>query len=183
VVDTKPLRVAADPDVALTEVERRRMFDMAMELHDLQRRTTDVNTALTALNRQMPDISKTLASRSDLPPDVKTSFGAVEKGLVALTTKFAPPTTGRFGGGGGGRGAAGDNPITRLALAKNGLMGGMPVTAQTHDAYKRSKTDVPKAIEEANAFLSRAQMLSSVLAKHNITLTVPQSYSRSTTTQ
>ena len=30
-VDTKPLRVNADPEVVLTEVERRKLFDMAME--------------------------------------------------------------------------------------------------------------------------------------------------------
>ena len=31
----------ADPEVALTEAERKRMFDMAWELHDLQGRSVD----------------------------------------------------------------------------------------------------------------------------------------------
>ena len=52
-------------------------------------------------------------------------------------------------------------------------MGGMPATAQTLDAYKRAKTEVPKALEEAQALLSKLQTLSTSLAKHNITLTVP----------
>jgi photosystem II stability/assembly factor-like uncharacterized protein len=175
VVDTKPLRVAVDPEVSLTEVERKRMFDMAMELHELQRRVGDINTMIAALNRQMPDVSKTIAGRADLPPDVKTSFEAVDNELIELTAKFAPPAGGRGfggGGGGGGRGAVADNPVSRLAQAKNGLMGAMPATAQTTEAYKRSKTDVPKAIEEAQGFLSRAQALSGMLAQHNITLTV-----------
>jgi hypothetical protein len=160
--------------VSLTEAERKRMFDMAMELHELQRRVGDVNTMIAALNRQMPDVSKTIAGRADLPPDVKTSFETVDNELIELTAKFAPPAGGRGfgGGGGGGRGAAADNPVSRLAQAKNGLMGGMPATAQTTEAYKRSRTDVPKAIEEAQAFLSRAQALSGMLARHNITLTV-----------
>jgi hypothetical protein len=175
VVDTKRLRVAVDPEVSLTEVERKRMFDMAMELHELQRRVGDINTMIAALNRQMPDVSKTIAGRADLPPDVKTSFEAVDNELIELTAKFAPPAGGRGfggGGGGGGRGAVADNPVSRLAQAKNGLMGAMPATAQTTEAYKRSKTDVPKAIEEAQGFLSRAQALSGMLAQHNITLTV-----------
>ena len=80
---------------------------------------------------------------------------------------------GRRRAAGGGRGGAADSPIARLAQAKNGLMGGMPATAQTLDAYKRAKTEVPKTLEEAQALLSQLQTLSTSLAKHNITLTVP----------
>src|SRR5262249_3972272 len=32
-IDTKPLRVTEDPEVLLTQLERKRMYDMAMELH------------------------------------------------------------------------------------------------------------------------------------------------------
>ena len=53
-IETRPLRVMADPEVSLTEVERKRMYDMAMEMHDLQRRVSDVNSAFTAVNRQIP---------------------------------------------------------------------------------------------------------------------------------
>ena len=171
VLDTRPLRVAADPEMSLTEVERKRMYDMAMEMHDLQRRVTEMGNTISALNRQMPDVSKTIEGRTDLPPDVKTSFEAVDRQLLELTSKFAPPAGGR-GGGGGGRGGAADTPVGRLAQAKNGLMSGIAITAQTTDAYKRSKTEIPKTLEEANAFLTKVQMLSSALGKHNITLTV-----------
>ena len=41
-IETKPLRVMADKEVVLTEAERKRLFDMAMELHGLQRRANDV---------------------------------------------------------------------------------------------------------------------------------------------
>ena len=33
-IETKPLRVDDDPEVVLTAVERKQMFDMAMEMHD-----------------------------------------------------------------------------------------------------------------------------------------------------
>ena len=42
-VDTKPLRVIDDPEVVLTSVERKRMFDMAMEMHALQPRVTEAS--------------------------------------------------------------------------------------------------------------------------------------------
>ena len=63
--------------------------------------------------------------------------------------------------------------VARLNQAKNGLMGGMPATSPTLDAYKRSKAEMPKALEEAQALLAKVQAFSAVLAKHNITLTVP----------
>src|SRR5262245_34336947 len=44
-VDTKTLRVTDDPDVQLTQVERKRMFDMAMELHTLQPRVQEAGSA------------------------------------------------------------------------------------------------------------------------------------------
>ena len=53
-IETRPLRVMADPEVSLTEAERKRMYDMAMEMHDYQRRVSDVNSAFTAINRQIP---------------------------------------------------------------------------------------------------------------------------------
>ncbi len=100
-IETRPLRVMADPEVSLTEAERKRMFDMAMEMHDLQRRVSDVNSAFTAVNRQIPAIQKTIEGRSDLPADVKSSFESVDKSLLEMTAKLAPPAGGRGGGGGG----------------------------------------------------------------------------------
>src|SRR4029453_9993491 len=73
VADTRPLRVVGDPDISLTEVERKRMYDMAMELHDLQRRVTEVNNAFSSVRSQIPAVSKSLEGRSDLPADVKPS--------------------------------------------------------------------------------------------------------------
>ena len=45
-IDTKPLKVMSDPEVVLTEGERKKLFDMAMELHDLQRRATEAATGI-----------------------------------------------------------------------------------------------------------------------------------------
>ena len=70
-----------DPDVVLTSVERKRMFDMAMEIHALQPRMTDASAAHAALTRQMTDLTKSIGDRSDVPADVKTSFDAFNKEL------------------------------------------------------------------------------------------------------
>ena len=97
-IETKPLRVMADAEVALTEVERKRMYDMAMEMHELQKRATDVQNALRPLNTRMTELAKEIAGRNDLPADVKATFEAFNKDLAAFAPKFAPAL--------GGRGAA-----------------------------------------------------------------------------
>ena len=53
------------------------------------------------------------------------------------------------------------------------MMGGMWPTAASMKAYTDTKAELPKAIADANAMFARAQTLSSELAKHSLTLTVP----------
>jgi len=99
-IETKPLRVAADPEVALTPIERQRMFAMAMEMHELQKRATDVQNALRPLNTRMAELVKEIAARNDVPADVKAAFEAFNKDLTAFAPKFAPAAFGRGGGAG-----------------------------------------------------------------------------------
>jgi hypothetical protein len=171
-IETKSLRVAADPEVVLTDAERKKLFDLAMEMHDLHRRATDLGNALMPFNTRLGELAKELEGRTDLPADVKAMFDSVSKEVSALVPKFAPPAGGRGGRGGGGGGAA-DNPVVRLGTAKNGLMAGMWPTQQTMTAYADAKAQMPKLIADANAVFGRASALSGALAKLGITLTVP----------
>ena len=168
-VDSKPLKVVDDPEVALTSVERKRMFDMAIEMHDLQKPVTDAVAAQQSLSRQMTEIADAIGKRSDVSADVKSKFEALQKDVAALAPRLTPPQ----GRGGGGRG--GDNPsvVARLGQAKNGLMGGMPVTEQTTRAYTEARVQGPKASADLNAILARAATVSTALARYNLTLTVP----------
>jgi hypothetical protein len=172
-VDTKPLRVNDDPDVLLTSAERRKNFDLAMELHAMQPRITDVGAAHGSLTRQMNELTTAIAGRSDIPADVKASFDAFNKELTALAPKVALPQGGRGGGGGGGRGNN-ESLSAKLGQAKNGYMGGMTPGDQTVRAYTEVKAQTPKAIADLNALIAKAATLSSSLAKYNLTLTVPE---------
>jgi photosystem II stability/assembly factor-like uncharacterized protein len=171
-VDTKPLRVLSDPEVVLTESERKKLFDMAMEIHTLQVRAAEAANELTPFNARLAELAKEVAERNDIPTDVKTSVETLGKDVAALTPKLTAPAA--FGRGGGGRGGAADSPIARAGQAKNGLMGGMWPTEQTMKAYADAKAQLPKAIAEANAAFSRGATLSSSLAKFNMALTAPE---------
>jgi photosystem II stability/assembly factor-like uncharacterized protein len=178
-VDTKSLRVVDDPEIVLTSAERKKLFDMAMEMQDLQKRGTETGNALTPLNAKVTELASQISGNAGIPADVKASFDQFGKDLAAIAAKFAQPAGGRgFGGGGGGagagRGGAGaESVMTQVAQAKNGLMGGMWPAEQTTKAYTEAKMKVPKAIADANALIAKAQALSTELAKYNVTLTVP----------
>ena len=166
IVETRPLKVMADPEVVLTDAERKMLFDHAMELHALQARATEVANRLAPINQQTQAATKAIAARSDVPADVKAQFEAFSKELAAVMPKFITP------GGGGGRGGGPPSPnvLTRIGQAKGGLMGGMMPTEATMKAYADAKTMTPAAIAEANAVLAKAPAVSAALAKHNIKL-------------
>jgi hypothetical protein len=175
-VDTKPLRVLDDPEMALTSVERKKLFDMAIEMQELQKRGADVVNALTPLNTKVTELANQVSESTDIPADVKASFDQLRKDLTGMMPKFVQQGGGRGGGGaaaGVGRGgAANDNVMAQVAQAKTGLMGGMWPGEQTIKAYNDSKAKMPKAIAEANALIATAQTLSTALTKYNITLPV-----------
>jgi hypothetical protein len=132
-VETKPLKVVADPDVALTAIERKKLYDMAMEMHDLQRVATDISGALTPLNTRMGEIGKEIASRNDIPADVKASVDGFTKELAAVMPKFAA--------GGGGRGGqpspaatAGQAGAGAAATAGQAGAGAAPAAGQAGQA-------------------------------------------------
>ena len=92
------------------------------------------------------------------------------KDVAALTPKLVAPAGGFGRGGGGGRGGAPDTAIARAGQAKNGLMATLWPTEQTMKAYADAKSDLPKAIAEANAAFARGATLAASLAKFNVTL-------------
>ena len=169
-IDTKPLRINEDPEVVLTAVERKRMYDQAMEIHALQPGLTDATTAHAALTRQLADVTTSIKDKSDVPPDVKASVESLTKDVAALAPKLAVPAGGR--GGGGGRGNT-DSLAAKLGQAKNGLTAGMSPADPTVRAYTEVKAQTPKAIADLNAAIARATTLAATLAKHNVSLTVP----------
>jgi len=168
-IESKPLRVNEDPEVVLTAVERKRMYDQAMEIHALQPSINDATAAHTALTRGLADATTAIAGKSDVPADVKATVEALTKEVGALAPKLAAPAGGR---GGGGRGNN-ESLSAKLGQAKNGLTAGMSPADPTVRAYTEVKAQTPKAIADINAVIAKASALSTTLAKYNVTLTVP----------
>jgi photosystem II stability/assembly factor-like uncharacterized protein len=170
-VDTKPVRVGMDAEVALTPIERQKMFDLAMEAHGLQRQATDVANAFRPFYTRMAEIVKELAGRQDVPADVKASFEALNKDVAAIAPKFTPPVF-RPGQGFGGQQPT-EYLVNRLGQVKNALMATMWPTAQTLDTLAEVKKQLPKAVADLNAVYTKAAGVAKALEAHKITLKVP----------
>jgi photosystem II stability/assembly factor-like uncharacterized protein len=170
-IDSKPVRVNEDPEVILTAVERKRMFEQAMEIHALQPRLIEASTAHAALTKQLADATTAIAAKNDVPADVKASLEALTKEVAGLAPRIAAPAGGR-GGGGGGRGQN-ESLQAKLGQAKNGLTAGMSVADPTVRAYTEVKAQTPRAITDLNAAIAKAVTLSGTLARYDVTLTPP----------
>jgi hypothetical protein len=182
-VDSRPLKVVADPEVALTPTERSKLFDMAMEMHELQGVANQLSAALTPLGAGVAAIAKEIAGRSDIPADVRASVESFASDLGPVAARFAAPAGGRGGppspaasagqAGGGGAVMPQVSLAARIAQAKNGTMGGLWPTAQTLGAYEEAKALSPKAFVEANGVIARASALSGVLMATAVVAYIP----------
>jgi photosystem II stability/assembly factor-like uncharacterized protein len=172
--DTKALRVAGDPDVALTDAQRKQLYDMAMEMHELHKRTADATAGLASLNRQITQLATDLAGKTDIPADVTAAFESLKTDAAAMTPKLPVAAAAAGRGGGFGRGAADTSVVGKISQAKNALTGGMWPTSIAMKAYADAKAEAPKALSDANALFARAAALSTSLAKYNLKLDTPK---------
>jgi len=190
VLDSKPLRLVMDPEVQVTEAQHRRWFEIASDLHEQQRRATELVAPLTALFAQMPDVTQRV-NASSAPAAVKTQFESFSRDLEAVRVKFGvttPPDPaaagaggrggrGGGGGGGGGRGGGGgdddQNVLGRAGTVKGAIQGiwETPSAAMVR-RYEEVRAALPRAVTEANAVLTRATAVSQALRAHDITLDV-----------
>jgi len=173
-VETKPLRVVGDPEVVLTEAQRKTLFDQAMEMHELQKRANEAAAGVASLNRQITQLSTEMASKSDIPADVKSSFDALKADVTALAPKLPAAAAGGRGGGGGGRGGPDASLTGKINQAKNGMMAGMWPTSTTLRAFTDAKAEAPKVLSDANAAFAKAAAVSTSLAKYNLKLEAPK---------
>ena len=186
VVETKPLTIVMDPQVQLNGDARKRYNALLMELHMMQRQGADMATQLTTVNGELAKVAPKVDS-STAPAAVKAQFAVLRKDFDTLRQKFGvgAPALGTFGfaggggggGGGGGRGgaaAAPGNVLGQLSAVKGSIMS---VWESPSDALVKqanvAKAAVPSAIDEANAFLSKARAISQSLSSHGVTMLVP----------
>src|SRR5262249_17514237 len=151
----KSMKVVMDPAIQMTEAQQKRYFDMTMELHDLQRRGTQMKDALTPFDAQMTDAATKVTDSKTVPAAVKTQFTDLQKDFASLKEKCGSGARagggrgGRGGGGGGGRGGGGGGG--RAGAAGGGRAGGGGAAAAGAGAAAAAETPVGGAADAAQA--------------------------------
>jgi len=130
-VETKPIKVVADPESQLNDLQRKRYNDILMDLHDMQRKGMPVQQALNSLFTQMSGVAAKVKESTTVPANVKTQFEAFSKEFDAVRAKFGVPMAAGGGGRGGGGAAAAAAAAGRGAAAAPpaGGRGGAPGAA------------------------------------------------------
>jgi hypothetical protein len=124
-IETKPIKVVGDPDVQLTEVQRKRYNDMLMDLHEMQRKGMQVQQALNSLFPQMAGVAAKVKESTNVPAAVKVQFESFQKEFDAVRVKFGvPPQAGQGAGRGGGGGEAAGRGAAAAARGAQAPPGG-----------------------------------------------------------
>lgn len=173
--DTKTMRVMIDPAYQMSDLQRRRYYDTAMDLHEMQRKGLEVATSLNTLYSQMNELKTKM---TNVPDATKGQFEMTMKELEAIRPKFGVPL-GQAGAPGGGRGGfAGPAPNDPNLVSRAGTVKSRIITFYDNPSdtlvrqYTAVKGELTKALADATAFMTRATSLSQALAKSGITLNV-----------
>jgi hypothetical protein len=106
-IETKPMKVVLDSEVQMNDLQKKRYFDMLTDLHDMQRKGTELQPALNAIYTQMAGVAAKVKDSSSVTAAVKTQFDAFQKEFDTLRVKFGVPPVAAGGGRGGAGGAPG----------------------------------------------------------------------------
>ena len=144
-VQTVNVTVKGDPDIRITDADRKTWFDTAKGLHDLQVEANGAAEIVQNASAQMTLLTQQTRSAT-IPPGVKTSMDALNTELERLRRRLG------LGGGGGGFGGGAENVRGRVGQLKGAIMGSTSVPTTTQMAQIREvRAALPKVIEDATA--------------------------------
>jgi photosystem II stability/assembly factor-like uncharacterized protein len=178
VLDSKPLKLVMDPDVKFAAGEHEKYNAVVADLTSLQARAVKVATALNGMYPMVNALRDTVAARSNVSANVKTQVEAFVRDFETTRKKFGvplpAPNAGGRGGGGRGGAVAPENVLGRTTALRNAIVGiwEAPSASLTRQ-YTEVKVELPRAVAEGDALLTRAQTLSRTLNGVGVTFNPP----------
>jgi hypothetical protein len=150
--DAAPVAVTVkgDPDIAISEADRRTWFESASDLHQMQQAANDAAAVVQQAWAQFQQL-QTQTRGQTLSPASKGAMEAVQKELEVAR--------GRLGLAGGGFGNA-QNVRGRIGQLKNAIMGStaVPTTTQLMQ-IREARAAMPLVIDQANAAIGKLPAL------------------------
>jgi photosystem II stability/assembly factor-like uncharacterized protein len=151
---TVDVSVKGDPEIAITDADRKVWFDTAMDLHQLQEKANTVAELVQNANAQLQTLTQQTRGAT-LAPNVKTQLDAVTKDMEAVRRRVGLGGGGP-GEGGGGFGGGNENVRGRIGQLKGSIMGSTSLPTNTQLMQIREvKAALPGVIDQANAVAAK----------------------------
>jgi len=159
--------VAGDPDIGISDADRKAHFDTLVELHRLHGAANSGAAAVTKASDQLSAANKALDDGASGHEALKKTIEETLKKLEPVRRKF-----GVAGGGGFGRGR--ENVRGTISQLKGSIMASTsrPTEVQGRLAAQ-ARADLETAIDEANIVLAGLPAIFKELAEKNIYPSVP----------
>jgi len=147
--------VKGDPDITITEGDRRIWFDTARDLHQLQEKANDVAEMVQNAFAQVQTLQQQTRN-ANLSGNAKQQLDAVVKEFEAVRRRLG---LGQQGGGGGFAGAA-ENLRGRFGQMKGQVMASTALPTNTQLMQIREiRAALPGLIDQANAAVAKVPAL------------------------
>ena len=176
-ISTKTVRVNGDPDMPITDADRRTLHDTAFGLHEMQQLANSAAEAVTTLAPQV-QAAETMMKAAGSQQAAASAIADVNRRLADLRRRlgiaggggggaaggpagFEPGGPGGQGGGGGGGGfGAQQNVRGQIGQLKGQIMGSTSLpTAQQVRTASELRDDLNKVVQDANELIAAVPAL------------------------
>ncbi|MFN8059022.1 MAG: hypothetical protein U0Q12_07635 [Vicinamibacterales bacterium] len=165
---TTSVKVSGDPDISITDADRKTTFDAVMALHELQRTANQAAGAIQDMHDQLTKVQDAIKTLPTVAPEVKTAVDDARKKLDASRQKFGLM-------GGGGEGGFNQNVRGRVGQLKASISGStsLPTETQTRVAQEL-RGELTKAVDEVNGTILSMPALYKLLAEKGVYPVMPK---------
>ena len=151
------IAVRGDGEITIADADRKRHYDVAMELHRLQATADAAAERLATAYEALGPVRAATRDSTKVPESVRTTWRSFSTQMDSLRRTFG---IAGGGGGGGGFGALLASPRIRTARLKGAIRGATAVPTATQMAtLAQLRIDVPKAVESASALIGQLPAL------------------------
>ncbi len=164
---TQNVTVQGDPEIVISEEERRAWYEASMDLHKMQKTVNDAAEKVTILNDRIKAMQQAIKESANAPAPLKAK-------VEELAKKFAPVGR-RFGIGEGNPFETGnfDRINENLRFRVGGLKGSiMSSTSRPTETQARQLPEaralLEKTVQETNALLAELSAVSKEMAESGI---------------
>ena len=162
-ISTSSFTVQGDPEIQISDEDRKVWFDTANQLHTLQKTMNDAADRVNELNEKIKAMQQALKDNASAPTALKTKVEDFAKKFEPVGRRFGISAENPFETGNFER--ANENLRFRFGGLKGGIMGS---TSRPTDTQMRQATEIrpvlEKAVQDANALINQLPALLKELA-------------------